>query len=89
MERKDGYTIMDEAGSNDCDNTDNDSTSASASSTSDDDSTTASSDDTWWQRYVEFRKATRANKGDAMKDSGYVSMTSPNTESSKTDEILK
>ena len=51
------------------------------------DTTSVSSDDSWWQIYEQQKDMPFARKGNnSTKDSGYVSTTSPNTESAKTDE---
>ena len=74
--------------SDDCDNSykeyDNDSNSSTSDSA---DSTSASSDNSWWQEYEQLKDIQFFKKPnpDAMKDSGYVSTTSPN-DSNITDE---
>lgn len=65
--------------------------SLSAGSDSDisssDGSTSTSSDDSWWQTYEREKDISFLKQNDLMtKDSGYVSTTSPNTDSAKTDE---
>lgn len=71
------YQIM---SPNDCD-----SSSTSSSDSDSADSTSASSDNSWWQEYEQLKEMQFFKKADAMKDSGYVSTTSPN-DSNKIDE---
>lgn len=66
----------------DCDNSDyeQDDSESNSSSSESADSTSASSDNSWWQEYKQLKEIQFFKKPnpDAMKDSGYVSTTSPN-----------
>lgn len=85
-----GYTIIGEDDVKDCDNNCNEGSESTESSNSEslhsDGSTSVSSDNSWWQRYEQLKNIPFLQKNDVMKDSGYVSTTSPNTESTKTDD---
>lgn len=86
--RRQRYSIMNEDGSNECNDDDNsDCDSSETADSSDDDTTSVSSDDSWWREYhrklrdIKFLR----KDDDCAKDSGYVSTTSPNSDSIKTD----
>lgn len=71
---------------NDCDKGDN-VIGTESDSESSGDTTSVSSDDSWWRKYEQLKEMPfLQEKSDSTKDSGYVSTTSPNTESAKTDE---